>query len=130
MNDKITIQCPACNAKLAVASQHAGKKLKCPRCKTFVHVPTRMTNDADDDGNLSFLVDDGLPPIQLAQTQTNGNTANGDDDEDDPVRCPECDSRQIHAEKRGWNFWFGLIGSGTIVLTCLKCGHKFYPGDE
>jgi hypothetical protein len=62
-----------------------------------------MTNDADDDGNLSFLVDDGLPPIQLAQTQTNGNTANGDDDEDDPVRCPECDSRQIHAEKRGWN---------------------------
>ncbi len=34
MNDKITIQCPACNAKLAVASQHAGKKLKCPKCGT------------------------------------------------------------------------------------------------
>ncbi len=112
---------------LSAASQHAGKNLKCPRCKTFVHVPTRITNDSGDDDNLSFLVDDGPPPIQLVQTQTNRSTGNEDDD--DTVRCPECGSRQIHAEKRGWNFWFGLIGSGTIVLTCLKCGHKFYPGD-
>jgi DNA-directed RNA polymerase subunit RPC12/RpoP len=48
--------------------------------------------------------------------------------ENNPVQCPSCGSTQIHAEKRGWNIWTGLIGSGKIVLTCLKCGHKFKPG--
>ncbi len=38
MDDRITIQCPACNAKLAVSSQHAGKKLKCPKCGELVLV--------------------------------------------------------------------------------------------
>ena len=45
-----------------------------------------------------------------------------------PVTCPKCGSTQIHAEKRGWNLLTGFIGSGQIVLTCLKCGHKFKPG--
>jgi predicted Zn finger-like uncharacterized protein len=36
MNDQITYTCPECNAKLAVDSQHAGKKLKCPKCQTLI----------------------------------------------------------------------------------------------
>src|SRR5947207_365851 len=48
---------------------------------------------------------------------------------EDSVKCPECGSSQVHAEKRGWNVWTGMIGSGKIVLTCLKCGHKFKPGE-
>jgi hypothetical protein len=50
-------------------------------------------------------------------------------DEDD-VKCPKCSSTKVHAEKRGWSAWTGVIGSGKIVLTCLKCGHKFNPGDR
>lgn len=37
----------------------------------------------------------------------------------DVVRCPKCRSTQIHAEKRGWSIWTGIIGSGAIVITCL-----------
>jgi DNA-directed RNA polymerase subunit M/transcription elongation factor TFIIS len=44
------------------------------------------------------------------------------------VRCPKCKSEQIHAEKRGWNVLTGFIGSGAVVITCLKCGHRFKPG--
>lgn len=46
----------------------------------------------------------------------------------DEVRCPKCKSQNLHAEKRGWNIWTGLILSGKIVITCLACGHKFAPG--
>jgi DNA-directed RNA polymerase subunit RPC12/RpoP len=48
--------------------------------------------------------------------------------EDDKVKCPKCGSDQVHAGKRGWNAWTGFIGSGKIIITCLKCGHKFEPG--
>jgi DNA-directed RNA polymerase subunit RPC12/RpoP len=49
--------------------------------------------------------------------------------DDDSVRCPKCSSIQIHAEKRGWRLTTGFFGSGKIVLTCLKCGSSFRPGD-
>lgn len=48
---------------------------------------------------------------------------------DDSVRCPKCNSTQVHAEKRGWSLKTGFFGSGKIVLTCLKCGHQFKPGE-
>lgn len=49
--------------------------------------------------------------------------------ETESVKCPKCGSSQIHAEKRGWNFVTGKFGSGKIIITCLKCGHKFKPGE-
>jgi hypothetical protein len=47
---------------------------------------------------------------------------------DDPIRCPACQSVQVHAGQRGWNAWKGMRGANDVVLTCLKCGHKFAPG--
>jgi len=29
-----------------------------------------------------------------------------------------------------FGLWTGFIGSGKIIITCLKCGHKFKPGDR
>jgi DNA-directed RNA polymerase subunit RPC12/RpoP len=49
--------------------------------------------------------------------------------DDSKVKCPRCGSEQIHAEKRGWNMWTGDLGSGKIILTCLKCSNKFKPGE-
>jgi DNA-directed RNA polymerase subunit M/transcription elongation factor TFIIS len=124
LSERITYTCPECNAKLAVDSQHAGKKLKCPKCFSLIPVPD---NDPD---NLSFLVDDDLPPNQTAKSITRKTSDEEEDyEDDDDILCPKCESRHIHAEKRGWSFWYGFIGSGTIVLTCLKCGHRFYPGE-
>lgn len=45
------------------------------------------------------------------------------------VKCPKCGSTQIHAEKRGWSLMTGMIGSSKIIMTCLKCGSKFKPGE-
>jgi hypothetical protein len=47
-----------------------------------------------------------------------------------PIRCPACMSAQIHAAPRGWSLWSGFIGSGSTVLTCLKCGRRFRPGSH
>lgn len=47
---------------------------------------------------------------------------------DDKIKCPSCGSTQIHAEKRGYSVWTGMIGAGKIVITCLRCGHKSKPG--
>ena len=48
--------------------------------------------------------------------------------DEEEVKCPKCGSSKIHTEKRGWNMWLGFIGSGQIMITCLKCAHKFKPG--
>lgn len=39
MSPRIVATCPTCNAKLAVASENAGKRLRCPKCQTTVQVP-------------------------------------------------------------------------------------------
>jgi ABC-type dipeptide/oligopeptide/nickel transport system permease subunit len=76
------------------------------------------------------------------------------------VYCPKCASTELETNKRGYSplsgifgaLFLGFIGSflglvGTIVgiiigilcgfsgskkvrITCLKCGHKFYPGKK
>lgn len=47
----------------------------------------------------------------------------------DAILCPRCGSQQLHAEKRGWTAKTGFFGSSTIILTCLKCGYQFRPGE-
>jgi hypothetical protein len=49
---------------------------------------------------------------------------------EDPIKCPRCRSTQIQAGTRGWNIWTGIIGSHKVVLTCLKCGFRFNPGQR
>lgn len=65
---------------------------------------------------------------------------------DEQIRCPKCHSSQIHVDKRGFKTGraiaggmvtgnilvaaaAGGIGMNDIELTCLKCGHKFKPGE-
>src|SRR5580698_293591 len=41
------------------------------------------------------------------------------------LTCPRCGSTRVQAEKRGWKWTTGMIGSGNMVNTCLQCGNKF-----
>src|ERR1700722_16940334 len=41
------------------------------------------------------------------------------------LTCPRCGSTRVQAEKRGWKWTTGMIGSGNLVNTCLQCGNKF-----
>lgn len=61
------------------------------------------------------------------------------------IVCPKCHSNQISANKKGYNttagvigmatiggmtgLSMGMIGSGKILITCLKCGNAFKAGD-
>ncbi len=62
---------------------------------------------------------------------------------DGQVTCPKCGSTQISANKKGFQLtraagaaylfgplgvFAGLIGSNTVVVTCLKCGNQWEPG--
>lgn len=60
----------------------------------------------------------------------------------DVIRCPKCYSSNLHVDKKGFSggrafvgaitvgnlgLLAGTIGSNDILITCLKCGHKFNP---
>ena len=67
------------------------------------------------------------------------------EEEQDAIRCPYCNSKNIHAHKKGFSgkravagpvltggvgILAGTIGSNNIKLTCLNCGKTFDPGDK
>lgn len=49
-----------------------------------------------------------------------------DDEDDEDIRCPKCNSRKIVAAKTGWSLWSGT--NGKLMNNCQKCGHKFPLG--
>lgn len=46
------------------------------------------------------------------------------------IKCPKCGSLDLSANKKGWTVTTGMIGSGKILITCLKCGKQFKPGED
>lgn len=63
---------------------------------------------------------------------------------EDQIKCPKCGSAQIHADKKGYSagkaaagvlltggigLAAGAIGKNKIIITCLKCGNQFKPGE-
>jgi DNA-directed RNA polymerase subunit RPC12/RpoP len=60
------------------------------------------------------------------------------------ICCPKCRSRELHTGKKGFSggkavagalltggigILAGTIGSKKVMITCLKCGHKFKAGE-
>jgi hypothetical protein len=61
------------------------------------------------------------------------------------IHCPKCNSTQITANKKGFSggkavagavllggigLLAGTAGSNKIIITCLKCGFQFKPGEK
>jgi hypothetical protein len=49
--------------------------------------------------------------------------------DDTSIACPQCGSHQVYASRRGWNILTGIFGMSAVVITCLKCGYRFKPGN-
>lgn len=44
------------------------------------------------------------------------------------ICCNNCNSTQISANKKGFSFLTGLIGSQKVYITCLNCGNRWKVG--
>lgn len=59
---------------------------------------------------------------------------------EDKIRCPECNSTQIHVDKKGYDagggccgtiifgplgLLCGQFGANKIRITCISCGHSW-----
>ena len=42
-------------------------------------------------------------------------------------RCPKCGSISIEAINRGYDWFWGFLGSGKTMNYCKNCGHKWEP---
>jgi hypothetical protein len=67
-------------------------------------------------------------------------------DRQDVIYCPKCLSTQLSVGQKGFGLGkaaagafltgnllgaaFGAVGSNKVRITCLKCGHQFYPGKK
>lgn len=64
---------------------------------------------------------------------------------EDTLSCPKCKSTQLHAGNKGFGLGKaaaggillgpvgllgGLVGSKKVMITCLKCGHKWQAGKQ
>ena len=43
------------------------------------------------------------------------------------VRCPKCGCQDIGVLNRGYDPFWGWVGSGEVVDVCKKCGYKWKP---
>lgn len=43
------------------------------------------------------------------------------------VHCPKCNSTEIGVTNRGYDWFWGFVGSGKSMNVCKKCGHKWDP---
>lgn len=48
----------------------------------------------------------------------------------DKISCPKCGCTQLSANKKGFSYWTGAIGSQKVYITCLRCGHRWKAGDR
>jgi DNA-directed RNA polymerase subunit RPC12/RpoP len=64
---------------------------------------------------------------------------------EESIKCPNCGSIQLSADKKGFSgkkavagavligevgILAGTIGSNKTIITCLKCGNQFKPGED
>jgi DNA-directed RNA polymerase subunit RPC12/RpoP len=142
----------SCGKAFSVPDHFAGKAGKCKACGARMIIPESSPfGDAfrflDDDPPSAPLAPAPLPPRRqpdppapIPARPTAPPAA-----EDDQVRCPQCRSTQLSADKKGFGagkaliggvltggvgLLAGFIGSKKVMITCLKCGHQWKAGES
>lgn len=99
----IQVQCIQCGSTHKVNDRLAGRRVRCPKCSTAIHVPESVTaltvrsgpdEDASDEVEVDFLDDDFVNPsvdsatTAVASVTTASPTASTNDDFDDDDMMP------------------------------------------
>src|SRR4051812_12810340 len=122
----LVFECPSCKAKLQVADEHAGKKMKCPKCQQTATVPTQ--DDGAEDA-ITAEPDAGLPPAAETAVKAEGGKAPkasksgpGRDDEDDERDDEDADDRPRRRSKKDRSSGDAKAAGAGVGLVLLILG--------
>lgn len=94
-------------------------------------------------GNIQFRVEEDEMSISSQSAEDKNAALPKATTKEDKVFCPKCNSTQIASFKKGFGagravvgaalagpigLLGGFLGSNQLVITCMKCGHKWKPG--
>lgn len=133
----LEFNCPMCKAALRVKDEHAGKKMKCPKCAKVVSIPAAEEEvieevDVVEDeaaapagagSPFAFEGDEAPPakqgaPQRLAPERPRGKTWGK------YMPCPNCRGRE--ARRVMWTWWGSFYGPKLFThVRCIDCGTSF-----
>ncbi|MBX2851970.1 MAG: hypothetical protein KTR15_09520 [Phycisphaeraceae bacterium] len=135
MSDAIRFRCKACEKKISVRAEYAGKKVKCPGCKQPLRVPSPRpkrsstgvpiaAGAAVGDGGPSSVGEKSYSLADLAEMEANANAeikelSHKAANRPNSIRieggkdCPECGS-----------------SCKPDAVLCVHCGHNFESGKK
>lgn len=98
------IYCPGCRQKLQADEKLFGKKVKCPKCKSPIEVPSPPDEDAALASDISDLLDDALtvPPKEASPAPEQSHVP----------KCSRCGDELTEGSRY-----------------CVVCGHNNVDGD-
>jgi predicted Zn finger-like uncharacterized protein len=120
------VTCPGCDAKIKVRDEHAGKKVKCPKCGATVPVPAAEVEDEVLEG-----VAVTAAPAARKAARPKAEDDEPEPDEDAPrvskkgfVPCPRCGAEGPRKVK--WTPWGSFYGPAMFNhVRCVECGYKY-----
>lgn len=122
----IPIKCQ-CGASLKAADEHAGRKMKCPKCSQILVVPALP---AADEEILDLALDDssGIPnvaPPQVPPTANPNVQGQYPPGQPVPMQQPGMQQPYVHPQQQG-----GQIPPGQIPGQPYPAGQQPYPGQQ
>ncbi len=134
------IACPGCKARLQTRPEHAGKKIRCPKCSGIVRVPeleAELVEEVEEVEEIEEVEEErGITeerrPRRRERREEPEERPSRLRDRDLDVRkkkskyarCPECRSRG--ATRVGWTLWGGMIGPMLFThVQCPECGTTY-----
>lgn len=96
----VPLQCPSCHARLQVAEQLAGRKVKCPACATV------FSSSSAEAPPLRPSAEEGFKDLPLARDLDVSRPRPVGDDFDDvppPLRFRDEDDREMGPQPRAWD---------------------------
>jgi predicted Zn finger-like uncharacterized protein len=131
----LEFKCPACQAALRVKDEHAGKKMKCPKCAKVIAIPEKQAEEVFED----------VEVVDEEAAESAGDPFDFDSDAPAPKKgavkskepdrpkgktwgkympCPNCGGRE--AKRLKWTWWGSYYGPRIFNhVRCVDCGFAF-----
>jgi hypothetical protein len=132
----IEVKCPGCNVGFRVKDEHAGKKMKCPRCAKIVSIPEKAADDevieevdvveeeAEEAPAQLFDFDESADPGPQKKRAVQEPARPRGKTWGKYMPCPHCNGRE--AKKIKWTWWGSFYGPRMFThVRCIDCGYCF-----